>query len=114
MDLPTSLAQTANQERPGGPAIAHWRQAVRLAALQAFEEVARGLDTSARTLRAVAWVERRFRGQLESRLNAYLKDEPDPARATPEEGPGAQSAGQPPHAAGNTQDGEVSYDGKER
>jgi CRISPR system Cascade subunit CasA len=45
-------------------ALAKWRQAIRTAALEAFQTATTGLDRTARTMRAVALAERALRSQL--------------------------------------------------
>ncbi len=61
----------AESEQPS-QAISQWCRSVYRAALAAFEEVARGLDVSGRTLQAVAGVEPAVRGRLAGLMKERL------------------------------------------
>lgn len=60
----TPLPDDPTEFRYGVGALPDWANAVRAAASQAFDETVSGLDTSARSLKAVASVRGRFRGGL--------------------------------------------------
>lgn len=72
--LLSSLPEVSNEDTaPGETAVeATWAMEVLDAARTAFTEVTRSLDTSARSLKAVAQAERGFNGNLERRRRDYL------------------------------------------
>jgi len=59
----------------GGTALPQWASTVRRAAMDAFEEAARGLDQSARTLKAIAEAEGIFHGELHRILAPSAEEE---------------------------------------
>ncbi|MGH2353250.1 MAG: type I-E CRISPR-associated protein Cse1/CasA, partial [Chloroflexota bacterium] len=92
LKLPPAVEAAPDADPPGREAIARWRDAVGTAARLAFEEVAQGLGTSGRTLKAVAAAEwgyhgdggfhAGFRQKLQGALRNYLAEAESAAEKT--------------------------------
>lgn len=70
-DLADARAASSNAPTFGNGTLADWASALRTTAWAAFVDVTRGMDASARSLKAIASAERRLNGLLNETLKGY-------------------------------------------